>query len=543
MRAVSSPPTTRPTVGALLAERLATAGVTTVFGFPGGGSNLDLIEAFEDAGVRFVLTHTETGAALMAAGQAEATGGLGAVMVGNGPGLTSVVNGVAHADLDRVPLIVISDRYSAEEAATTGHQVLDQRALLAPLVRYGATLSAERAAEQLDAAIAAARGPNAGPVHLDVPRTLAADHAAPARGAPPRSLAAGDIGAVLEMLRDAARPVVVLGLEANAADVDPEDVRRLVERSGAAVLTTYKAKGCFDERHDRWAGILTGGALERPVLDAADALLLIGVDPVELLGRPWTLVVPTAQIRRSPANTAYFGAGAELVLGSVAAAVARLADALERRPGWPVEAVAELREGALGAMRVGPELRLPGWRIAETVAETLGAADVTYAVDAGAHMLPASMFLRPPAPRRFLISNGLATMGYALPAAIGAALSHPERLAVAVSGDGGMAYHVAELETAARAGARVVVVVFNDASLSLIRIKQEARGYARSPLDFTRSDLAAAAESFGAVGARVDDVDGLVAALQAAARREQSTLIDVRTTGEEAAATLKVVRG
>ena len=164
---------TRRTVGALLAERLARAGVATVFGFPGGGSNLDLIEAFGDAGIRFVLTHTETGAAFMAAGQAEATGRPGAVMVGNGPGLASVVNGVAHADLDRVPLVVISDRYTEEEAATSGHQVLDQRALLAPLVRYGATLSAARAAGQIDAAIAAAQGPTPGPVHLDVPRTLA----------------------------------------------------------------------------------------------------------------------------------------------------------------------------------------------------------------------------------------------------------------------------------------------------------------------------------------------------------------------------------
>jgi acetolactate synthase-1/2/3 large subunit len=158
-------------------------------------------------------------------------------------------------------------------------------------------------------------------------------------------------------------------------------------------------------------------------------------------------------------------------------------------------------------------------------------------------MLPATMFLRLRAPRRFSISNGLASMGYALPAAIGAALGHRERLAVAVSGDGGMAYHLAELETAARVGARVVVVVVNDASLSLIRIKQEAKGYQRFPLDFSRSDFASAAESFGAVGARVDDVDGLLAALEAAARREESTLIDVRTTGAEAAATLKVVRG
>ena len=526
------------TVGALLAGRLAAAGVTTVFGFPGGGSNLDLIEALEDAGVRFVLTHTETGAAFMAAGQAEATGGLGAVMVGNGPGLTSVVNGVAHADLDRVPLVVISDRHSEEEAATTGHQVLDHRALLDPLVRYGATLSAGSAAEQFDAAVAAARGPNAGPVHLDMPRALAGEPAAPAGEAPPAPLADADAGPALDVLRDAARPVVILGLE--ALDADPAAVRRLVGASGAAVLTTYKAKGVLDERHDRWAGILTGGAIERPVLDAADALLLVGVDPVELLGRPWRLDVPAAQIRRAPTNTGYFGA-AGLVLGDVGAAVAALADALGPRPGWPLDAIAQLRHEALARMRVRPELPLPGWRIAETIEESLG--DVTYAVDAGAHMFPATMFLRPRAPRRFLISNGHATMGYALPAAIGAALGHPERLAVAVSGDGGVAYHLAELETAARAGARVVVVVFNDASLSLIRIKQEAKGHTRSPLDFSRSDFAAAAEAFGATGVRAGDAAGLAAELRAATQREQSTLIDVHTTGAEAAATLKVVRG
>jgi acetolactate synthase-1/2/3 large subunit len=537
---VSSP---SPTVGALLAQRLAAAGVTTVFGFPGGGSNLDLIEALEDAGVRFVLTHTETGAAFMAAGQAECTGGLGAVMVGNGPGLTSVVNGVAHADLDRVPLVVISDRYTSEEAATTGHQVLDQRALLAPLVRYGATLTASAAAEQLDAAIAAARGALPGPVHLDVPRTLAGEPASPVRAVPAASPAPGDVGPALDLLRDAARPVVVLGLEVNAPDVDAADVRRLVAATGAAVLTTYKAKGAFDERHERWAGILTGGAIERPVLDAADAALLLGVDPVELLGRPWRLDVPTVQIRRSPSRAGYFGGGAVHVPGGIGAAAAALADALDPRPGWPADAVAGLRDAALAAMRVGPELPLPGWRIAETIADALGAADVTYTVDAGAHMLPATTFLRARAPRRFLISNGLATMGYALPAAVGAALSRPERLTVAISGDGGMAYHLAELETAARAGARVIVVVVNDASLSLIRIKQEAKGYRRSPLDFTRTDFVAAAEAFGAVGVRVDDADGLAAALHAAADRAQSTVIDVRTTGADAAETLKVVRG
>ena len=132
------------TVAELIAERLAARGVERAFGFPGGGSNLDLIEAFAGAGIEFVLAHTEVSAALMACAWAELTGTCGVVVVGNGPGLASVVNGVAHAWLDRVPLLVISDRYTEDEAATTGHQVLDQRALLAPVVKWSRDRSTRR---------------------------------------------------------------------------------------------------------------------------------------------------------------------------------------------------------------------------------------------------------------------------------------------------------------------------------------------------------------------------------------------------------------
>jgi acetolactate synthase-1/2/3 large subunit len=170
-------------------------------------------------------------------------------------------------------------------------------------------------------------------------------------------------------------------------------------------------------------------------------------------------------------------------------------------------------------------------------------AGATISVDAGSHMFPATNFARPEGPNRFLISNGLATMGFAVPAAIGAALSRPDAPSVALSGDGGMAYNSHELETAAREGARVIVVVFNDASLSLIRIKQEAKGFARHPLDFGPIDFAALARSLGVAGAVVSDAEQLRAALAEALAREGSTVIDARTSGAECARTLAVVRG
>jgi acetolactate synthase-1/2/3 large subunit len=497
-------------IAELIASRLREAGVRRAYGFPGGGSNLALIDAFAAARIEWVLAHSETGAGFMACAEGELLGVPGVLVVGNGPGLTSAVNAVAHAALDRVPLVVISDR-SAE--ATTGHQVLDQRALLAPLVKFGATVNAPGFAETLERALAVSLEHPRGPVHLDMPRDCAHERVAsgPARVTAPRPVAE-------TVLPPGRRPVILVGLEATSAPVG-EPLVELAHRIGAAVLTTYKAKGVYPERDERWAGILTGGVVERPVLDAADVVLGVGLDPVELLANPSPLHV-SLRAEDGPLEA--------------------LLEAL-RAPdgdGFTAAEIATFREDALQALRLRPG-ELTGWQVVETLNAFLPEA-TTLTVDAGAHMFPATMFARA---RRVLISNGLATMGFAVPAAIGAALARPADLVVALTGDGGLAYHLAELETVARVGARIIVVVFNDASLSLIRIKHEANGRPRAPLDFTASRFDVVAEGLGVRGARVSDVEQLRAALADAVASEQSTLIDVRLSGAEYGETLRAIRG
>ena len=224
----------------------------------------------------------------------------------------------------------------------------------------------------------------------------------------------------------------------------------------------------LDEAHPLWAGIVTGGAIEAPLLDAADGILAVGLDPVELLTKPWPWVEPIA-VRPE----------------DVPALAARL-------PQLPARDVPLLRD----ALRIGSDSALTAWRIVEILDEELP-DDTIAAVDAGAHMFAATWFWRAHAPRRFLISNGLATMGFAVPAAVAAAR---HGLAVAITGDGGMAYGAFELETAVRLGARVLVVVIDDASLSLIRIKHEAKGHDRSSLDFGPVAFAALAAGLGVAG-------------------------------------------
>ncbi|WP_028061912.1 thiamine pyrophosphate-binding protein [Solirubrobacter soli] len=522
------------TVAEVIAARLGERGVERAFGFPGGGSNLDLIEAFAGAGIEFVLAHTEVSAALMACAWAELTGTCGVVVVGNGPGLASVVNGVAHAWLDRVPLVVFSDRYTEAEASTTGHQILDQRALLAPVVKWSATVDTSAGA-LVDHALAVALSAPCGPVHLDMPRTVGAQEAregdapasppaaaplpaaatpAPAAAATPMPAAAASppapapLDAAVSTLAAATNPVIVAGLEA-ARTLSGGDLAALAERLGAPVLTTYKAKGVIDESHPLWAGIVTGGAIEAPILDPADVVVAVGFDPVELLTKPWPWAEPVA-VRPE----------------DVPALAARL-------PQAPAREIPRV----LDTLRIGQGFTT--WRIIEILDEELPDETVA-AVDAGAHMFAATWFWRAHAPRRFLISNGLATMGFAVPAAVAAAR---DGLALAITGDGGMAYGAFELETAVRLGARVLVVVIDDASLSLIRIKHEAKGHDRSSLDFRPVSFDTVAAGFGVASWVADDEVTLRRAVREALSTGGPALIDARCSGAEYARTLEVVRG
>jgi acetolactate synthase-1/2/3 large subunit len=509
------------TVADAVAQALAARGVERVFGFPGGGGNLALIDALERTGIAFVLTRGEVAAAIMAAATAELTGVPGAVLVGNGPGLTSVVNGVAHAQLDRVPLLVISDRFTEDEERLTGHQILDQRALLAPVVKWGATLARETAAETVADALAAAEAVPCGAVHIDIPRDVASAPVAGGMFTRNRSAVSfGDPDAVARGIAAARRPLLAVGLEARGIDVLP-----LAERLGAAVLTTYKAKGALPEDHPRWAGILTGGEIERPVLERSDAVLALGLDPVELLSRPWAATAPVYALRTCASGLEYLRPRAYSVGPLDTEALRGSAG------GWPEAGIAAEREAMLARLRVGDT-----WRLICALRDELPPGTVA-SVDAGAHMFPATVFWRADGPRRFLISNGLATMGFAVPAAIAAALADPAGVSVAITGDGGFAYHGFELETAARLGARVIVVVINDASLSLIRIK------GGSTLNFGTVDFARVGEGLGAAGAVVSDEPGLRAAVREALARPGSTVLDVRTDGREYGDTLRAIRG
>jgi len=477
---------------------LRRAGVRRLFGLPGGGPNLDLIGAAHD--LPFTLAHGETAACVMAGAFGLLTGTPGVAVVTRGPGVTSAANGLAQATLDRAPLLLVSDCVTADQRHRVAHQRLDQRAFTAPVTRFSGVVGHTGAADTVAAAAALALGPPAGAVHLDYDPSQPGDRLS----TPPRAEPSdpGALAAACATARGSRRPLVVLGLGAVA---HATELHATLVGTGIPVLTTYQATGTGPA--DNWAGPFTNAALERPLLEQADLVIGVGLDDVEPIPAAWSTAAPTVLLDAAPSP--YFD-GATAVPGPPVEALRALLAACA--PAWPSDAGRRHLESVRTRLADGPDGGLHPVDLVRAVHAAAGDALLT--VDAGAHMLAALPFWPVTRPRGLLISNGLATMGYALPAAIGAALTGAR--VVCLTGDGGLGMVLAELETVARLALPVTVVVFNDATLSLIAIKQGAGQGDATAVRYAPVDLAAAAAALGVPSAAVDTAADATRVLRAA---------------------------
>jgi acetolactate synthase-1/2/3 large subunit len=516
---------------AAIVAALARAGTRVIFGIPGGGPNLDVVGAAAAAGLRFVLTHTETAAAIMAATYADLTDVPGAVLVTRGPGLASAVNGIAHAALDRLAVIVIADTVRSAEADRISHQRLDQAALGRAVAKAAIAIGGSRAGDAAAEAVRLALARPAGPVIALMDDSSASPAAGPDSSAGQQAGTAAergdDLAVLARALRSARRPVVLLGHEAIAHTAA---IRAALRGSGIPVLHTYRARGIMPDSEPEAGGLVTGGTMEWPLLAAADLILGLGVDEAEMIPAPWDYQGLTVLVTGNPGlpGPATYFTGASELTGALPAAIDMLA-AAGRRHDWPPAtgraARAVTKQRLADAADAAPGLLTPQQVAATVRAHTPD--DGVATVDAGAHMLAVMPLWEVTQPRRLLISSGLATMGFALPAAVAAALCHQEQPVVAFTGDGGLAMALAEIETAVRLGLRIVVVVFNDAALSLIKIKQRPAGQGGGEaVRYGPVSYARAAEAMGAAAVVVRAEAELARALAAALRRDGPTVID-----------------
>lgn len=395
------------------------------------------------------------------------------------------------------------------------HQRLDQVALSGPITKWAGTLGGSEPVSVARAAVALAVRCPAGALHLDLDPTASGDTPP---DVPP--LAAVDERALAyarQLMADSRYPVVIAGLEA-AAEPRVEDI---LVRLGCPVLCTYQGKGVVADSSPVSAGLFTNGALERPMLERADLVLAVGVDSVEPIPAPWRYDAPVIMLHPAPVESNYFGAPT-LVLGPLKETLPEVTAKAE--PRWEIDAGPLARSASLEVL----EHRCVGLSPHDVVREVMRVSSSrnTVTIDAGAHMLVAMPLVEANRPHQVLISNGLATMGFALPAAIGAALAKPWASVVCLVGDGGLGLTMAELETVCRLDLDIVIVVLNDSALSLIEVKQtEDQGNAGA-VHYGPTDFATLARGMGVPGQVVGDLDELRAQLSRGLRGPH--LIDAR---------------
>ncbi len=501
-----------------IARQMADAGVERVFGVPGGGSSLQLIDAAQDAGIPFVLSKTENGAAIMAAVTGELSDAPGLVLTGVGPGASSAVNGVAYAHLERSPLVLFCDG-----PASSLHQAYDQNALYRPISKMQCRLTPETGCTSFAAGLAETMTHPKGPVQFDITATDASTLCAPEEAIRDnRPAETSEPQACAKLIETSQRPVLIVGLEARGS-AETSAVRRLADNLNCPVFTTYRAKGVIPDQSPNMVGHFTGATLEANCLHKADLIICAGFDPVEMIPGRWPYEAPVLEIRAAPGARLPFEPVTSL-MGDIAVALDSLSK-MKAPSSWQDGEISEFRDGYRKALHVSGSPHTTQSVMEQLI--DLAPPSTRLTVDAGAHMVSAMALWPATEANGVLKSNGLSTMGYALPAAIGSALHDPDRPVVAVTGDGGMQMALAELATAVEHQTKITIIVLNDAALSLIDLKQQNLQMASHGVRYPATDFAAIAEGFGCTAWKVSATDDLAPALKGALEIQGPTLLDV----------------
>jgi len=521
-----------PRAADLLARRLYEAGCRHAFGMP-GGEVLTLVDALDKAGITFHLAKHENAAGFMAEAVHHRDGAPAILLATLGPGAMNGVNVVANALQDRVPMIVLTGCVDADEALTYTHQVMDHAQVFRPITKGIFRLTAEGSDIIADKAVSLAMQPRPGPVHIDVPIGVAATPVRETRRrrlTPAAPVAPG--GTCLESARrwvaEARHPLAVIGLDV-LADGSKCVLQAFLEHFEIPFVTTYKAKGILPEDHRLCLGgaglsPLADGHL-LPLVQAADLILCLGYDPIEM--RPGWREVWDPESQRvidisAVVNDHYMHQAGINIVADTGATLEAIAKGTTGHATWP-GGEPQAARAALARAFPQDEVWGPAAIIAETRA-TLPEGTLATA-DSGAHRILLSQMWRCDEPRGLIQSSGLCTMGCALPMAIGLKLAEPDRPVISFSGDAGFLMVAGELSTAAEMGGNPIFLVFVDASLSLIELKQRGRQLPNRGVDFGHHDFAAIGRAFGGHGHTVRSRAELRAALEAAQAADRFTVI------------------
>ena len=536
----------------VISAYLAEAGIRRLYGVAGDGSSLDLIEALRRAGVEFVAAHHAAGAVIMAATEGDLLHRAGVCVIPQGMGVAAAVPGLAHAHLDRVPLIVLSEGTPRTTRRTGPRRFLDHHHLFRGVTKDGATITSPRTERLIAWAWEAAAALPAGPVYLELPADEALRptkrRALSRIKREPKEPSPNAIRKIARLLTRAGRAAVIAGMGCRDGRVAPA-LRDLVEHLGSPVFTTKRAKGVIPEDHPLAAGIFAGGGSEEELLRRAECVLAVGLDSAEILPRPSRPGPPVVSLGTHGGSPSPLEADAEAV-GDLTTGLLQLREELPPAGEWNFPDWARRGERfrarmrsllaeagrARGAQRIAPH------RVVEIAREVFPRRTLAVA-DSGAHSLAVAAFWDAYEPKQYLCSSGPGGAGYAVSAAIAARLAATDRPVLAFMGEGGLSLGLAEVATASRLNLPLTIIVFLDESFSWVRVAQEQRRYPPVGVSFGPMNIPSLAEGLGACAVVVEDEAALREALQEAATIVKPAIVAVRVNPHGYRRMVEILRG
>ncbi len=541
-------PTTR-TGAQIIWECLVHEGVNTVFGYP-GGAILPAYDAMLDYPVRHVLVRHEQGASHMADGYARAGGGVGVAIATSGPGATNLVTGIATAMMDSVPMVCITGQVPSKLIGYDAFQETDITGITLPITKHSYLVTrVEDIMPAVKEAFHLAKSGRPGPVLVDITKdaqqaTLEWEwdsQPVKLRGyrralAVPRS----ELAKAVDLLRASKKPVILAGqgiLQSGAM----QEVRDFAERINAPMAMTLLGLGAVPASHPLNIGMMGmhGEAWVNHAIQEADLLIALGMrfdDRVTGNIKTYALNAKKIHIDIDPSEINKNVKTDAAIVADLRVALRELLDVVDRADhgAWlrfidsmkGDSAVRDIQALPDSGHLYAPHVINDIWRLTE------GKAIVV--TDVGQHQMWEAQYYHHEAPRTLITSGGLGTMGFGLPAAIGAKMARPDAEVWAIVGDGGFQMTQAELSTAAQEGVKVNVAVINNGYLGMVRQWQEffyERRYAATPL--RSPDFVKIAEAHGLLGLRVEKRSEVAEVVQRAREAEGTTLIDFRVEQED----------
>lgn len=524
----------------LVVDCLVEQGVTHVFGIP--GAKIDAVfDALKDKGPELVLCRHEQNAAFMAAAVGRLTGKPGVCLVTSGPGASNLATGLLTANTEGDPVVALAGNVIRADRLKRTHQSLDNAALFQPITKYSVEVQETgNIPEAVTNAFRAASAGQAGAAFVSFPQDVVNEITnvknvrsvpAPKQGPAPEEA----VSAAIAKIQTAKLPVLLVGMKGGRPEA-VKQIRKLLAKTKLPFVETYQGAGTLSrELEDQYFGRI-GLFRNQPgdlLLEQADVVLTIGYDPIEYDPKFWNVNGDRAIIHldeiQADIDHAY---QPELeLLGDIPATVKQIEhDAVTFDMGSrEQEVLSELKQMLTDSEKAPSDNKSDRVHPLQIVQELRNAIDddVTVTCDIGSHAIWMSRYFRAYEPLKLLISNGMQTLGVALPWAIAATLVNPGEKVVSVSGDGGFLFSAMELETAVRLKAPIVHLVWNDSTYDMVAFQQMKKYNRTSCVDFGNIDIVKYAESFGATGLRVESPEQLADVLQKGLNTEGPVIIDI----------------